>query len=187
MPRTPKVALLIETSRGYGRALLRGIVRYARLHGPWGFYVTPGDFAQVLPRMQSLGRHGHHRADRDAECGAGHSRLGFAGDCASTLPRSNCGPITPWPGSARLLLIRTGRGGLPPNTCSIAAFAIMRLSARAAVSGQIVAGRASAPESAKLVLSLMSTIRRGAGVIASGSASSQSWPAGWPSCPARSA
>src|SRR6185295_10022596 len=37
----PKVALLIETSRGYGRAMLRGIVRYARLHGPWSFYITP--------------------------------------------------------------------------------------------------------------------------------------------------
>jgi LacI family transcriptional regulator len=55
MARTPKVALLIETARGYGRDLLRGIVRYARLHGPWGFYVTPGDFAQVLPRMQLWG------------------------------------------------------------------------------------------------------------------------------------
>jgi LacI family transcriptional regulator len=55
MSRTPKVALLIETSRGYGRALLRGIVRYARLQGPWGFYVTPGDFEQVLPRMRSWG------------------------------------------------------------------------------------------------------------------------------------
>jgi LacI family transcriptional regulator len=55
MARTPKVALLIETARGYGRGLLRGIVRYARLHGPWGFYVTPGDFAQVLPRMRLWG------------------------------------------------------------------------------------------------------------------------------------
>src|SRR5271157_1379854 len=26
------------------------------------------------------GRYGHHRADRDALCGAGHSRLGIAGD-----------------------------------------------------------------------------------------------------------
>ena len=55
VPGTPKVALLIETSRGYGRALLRGIVRYSRLNGPWGFYVTPGDFEQVLPRMRSWG------------------------------------------------------------------------------------------------------------------------------------
>jgi LacI family transcriptional regulator len=51
----PKVALLIETSRGYGRAMLRGIVRYARLHGPWRFYVTPGDFAQALPQMHQWG------------------------------------------------------------------------------------------------------------------------------------
>ncbi|MCH5372931.1 MAG: DNA-binding transcriptional regulator [Planctomycetes bacterium] len=51
----PKVALLIETARGYGRQMLRGIVRYARLHGPWGFYVTPGDFEQALPKMRQWG------------------------------------------------------------------------------------------------------------------------------------
>jgi LacI family transcriptional regulator len=51
----PKVALLVETSRGYGRGLLRGVMRYARLHGPWGFYVTPGDFVQAMPRMRSWG------------------------------------------------------------------------------------------------------------------------------------
>ena len=51
----PKVALLIETSRGYGRAMLRGIVRYGRLHGPWRFYVTPGDFEQALPQMKQWG------------------------------------------------------------------------------------------------------------------------------------
>src|SRR3982751_4885123 len=55
MARTRKVALLVETARGYGRDLLRGIMRYARLHGPWGFYVTPGDFVQALPRMRSWG------------------------------------------------------------------------------------------------------------------------------------
>ena len=55
MTGTPKIALLIETARGYGRGLLRGIVRYGRLHGPWSFYVTPGDFAQALPRMRQWG------------------------------------------------------------------------------------------------------------------------------------
>lgn len=50
-----KVALLIETARGYGRGLLRGIVRYSRLHGPWSFYVTPGDFEQVVPKMRHWG------------------------------------------------------------------------------------------------------------------------------------
>jgi LacI family transcriptional regulator len=54
-PDSPRVALLIETSRGYGRGMLRGIVRYARLHGPWRFYLTPGDFAQALPQMRQWG------------------------------------------------------------------------------------------------------------------------------------
>jgi LacI family transcriptional regulator len=49
------VALLIETARAYGRGVLQGIVRYARLHGPWAFYVTPGDLQQVLPRMEDWG------------------------------------------------------------------------------------------------------------------------------------
>ncbi len=54
-PACARVALLIETSRGYGRGLLRGIVRYARLHGPWSFYITPGDFEQALPKMKLWG------------------------------------------------------------------------------------------------------------------------------------
>ena len=55
IPEIPKIALLIETSREYGRELLRGIVRYGHIHGPWGFYITPGDFSQVLPQMHSWG------------------------------------------------------------------------------------------------------------------------------------
>ena len=50
MNDTFHVALLIETSRGYGRDLTLGIARYAGLHGPWSFHVTPGDFKQQLPR-----------------------------------------------------------------------------------------------------------------------------------------
>lgn len=53
MAQIPRVALLIETSRGYGRALLRGIVHYASLHGPWEFFITPGDFDQTLPDMKA--------------------------------------------------------------------------------------------------------------------------------------
>jgi LacI family transcriptional regulator len=55
MSTIPKVALLVETARGYGRQVLHGIVRYARLHGPWAFYVTPGDFVQSLPQMEEWG------------------------------------------------------------------------------------------------------------------------------------
>jgi len=35
----PHVALLIETSRSYGRGLLRGVKRYVDEHGPWSMYV----------------------------------------------------------------------------------------------------------------------------------------------------
>lgn len=55
VPAIPKVALLVETSREYGRGLLRGIVRYASLHGPWTFHLSPGDFAQTLPQMLEWG------------------------------------------------------------------------------------------------------------------------------------
>ncbi len=54
-PNSPKVALLIETARGYGRGLLRGIAKYSRLHGPWQFHLTPGDFEQIIPKMHDWG------------------------------------------------------------------------------------------------------------------------------------
>jgi len=53
LPRIPEVALLLETSTEYGRGLLRGILRYSRLHGPWSLSVAPGHFDQVLPKARS--------------------------------------------------------------------------------------------------------------------------------------
>lgn len=41
MSKVPKVILLIEKSRAFGRGLLYGIVRYSNLHGPWLFYMEP--------------------------------------------------------------------------------------------------------------------------------------------------
>jgi len=41
MSKIPKVILLIEKSRAYGRGLLHGIVQYSNLHGPWLFYIKP--------------------------------------------------------------------------------------------------------------------------------------------------
>ena len=35
----PHVAILIETSRSYGRGLLRGVRRYISMHGPWSVFV----------------------------------------------------------------------------------------------------------------------------------------------------
>ena len=37
----PRVALLIETSREYGRGLLRGIAWYLRRHPQWSVYFHP--------------------------------------------------------------------------------------------------------------------------------------------------
>ncbi|MHC4553543.1 MAG: XylR family transcriptional regulator [Planctomycetota bacterium] len=42
MSQKPKVALLIETSRQFGRSFLYGVARYARTHEPWIFYREPG-------------------------------------------------------------------------------------------------------------------------------------------------
>jgi len=55
MPRTvvkrkrPKVALLIESSRAYGRGLLRGIRSYVQTHGPWSIYFEPHGLGEPLP------------------------------------------------------------------------------------------------------------------------------------------
>ena len=55
MAKQPKILLIIETSRIYGRKPLRGIAQYALLNGPWQierqapFYLqhsqTVGDFS----------------------------------------------------------------------------------------------------------------------------------------------
>ncbi|MGC9995129.1 MAG: DNA-binding transcriptional regulator [Terriglobia bacterium] len=49
----PQVALLLETSTEFGRGLLRGIVRYSHLHGPWSLCVAPGHLEQSLPKAKS--------------------------------------------------------------------------------------------------------------------------------------
>ena len=41
MNRIPKVAVLIESSRSFGRGLIEGVARYSRLHGPWLMYFEP--------------------------------------------------------------------------------------------------------------------------------------------------
>ncbi|MBP7950168.1 MAG: XylR family transcriptional regulator [Verrucomicrobiales bacterium] len=46
---TPRVALLVETSREYGRGLLRGIIRYQRKHGPWSITFQPHGLDEPPP------------------------------------------------------------------------------------------------------------------------------------------
>ncbi len=66
MFKRPSVALLIESSRAYGRGLLRGIAAYARLNGPWALFAqdrgnidpVPGWFSKwqgdgIIARVES--------------------------------------------------------------------------------------------------------------------------------------
>lgn len=45
-----KVALLIETSKAFGRGLLAGVGRYARLHPRWSIYVEERGLDDPIPR-----------------------------------------------------------------------------------------------------------------------------------------
>jgi LacI family transcriptional regulator len=51
---TRSVLLFVETSREFGRGLLHGIARYARLHGPWRVYRWTGALDSSLPEWKSL-------------------------------------------------------------------------------------------------------------------------------------
>ena len=44
-----KVAFLIESSRAYGRGLLRGAAAYARSHGPWSIYQHERSLGDAVP------------------------------------------------------------------------------------------------------------------------------------------
>ncbi len=53
-----QVILLLESSRGSGRALLRGFADYARHHGAWAFEWEPGGLNEIWPRLNKLDAHG---------------------------------------------------------------------------------------------------------------------------------
>src|SRR4051794_28544434 len=45
----PRVALLIESSRAFGRGLLLGIAQYVREHGPWSIFLQERSLGDVTP------------------------------------------------------------------------------------------------------------------------------------------
>ena len=45
----PRVALLIESSRNYGRGILRGIAKYVHLHGPWSCFTGERELHSGIP------------------------------------------------------------------------------------------------------------------------------------------
>jgi LacI family transcriptional regulator len=54
MSRIPKVLLLVESSRGSGRSLLRGIANYVHHQGPWSFYWEPVGLGKFWPKLKTL-------------------------------------------------------------------------------------------------------------------------------------
>ncbi len=51
MRKAPRVALLLQATRGFDRGLLTGIVRYAVLHGSWTFYRPPHSYLRAQWRF----------------------------------------------------------------------------------------------------------------------------------------
>lgn len=49
MPSSPRVAILIESSRAYGRGLLSGAAAYVRCHAPWAIYQHERGLADAVP------------------------------------------------------------------------------------------------------------------------------------------
>jgi len=51
MQKIPRVILLLETSRAFGRGILTGIAKYSKLHGPWTFYREPRSLKSSVPHL----------------------------------------------------------------------------------------------------------------------------------------
>ncbi|MDE3068750.1 MAG: DNA-binding transcriptional regulator [Verrucomicrobiota bacterium] len=52
--KIPTIALLIESSRASGRAMLCGIAKCAHHYGPWSFYWEPGGLEKAWPKLKAL-------------------------------------------------------------------------------------------------------------------------------------
>ncbi len=63
MKPQPKIILLIPSAREYDRGVLRGIVEYAHIHGPWTFYEEPPAYLNPPGQKQRLVRMKGWRAD----------------------------------------------------------------------------------------------------------------------------
>ena len=56
--KSPHVAVLVDTSTGWGRRLIRGVIRYSDKHGPWHLTVQPCGQADYLPLPHGWAGHG---------------------------------------------------------------------------------------------------------------------------------
>ena len=44
----PHIAVLVDTSTGWGRRIIQGIINYAKVHGPWDIWIRPKGQSQEL-------------------------------------------------------------------------------------------------------------------------------------------
>lgn len=58
MSKVYRVTILVDTTSSFGRGIVRGILKYARIHGPWSFYTQLGWKERGLPRLKDWGAHG---------------------------------------------------------------------------------------------------------------------------------
>ena len=54
MKRIPKVILLVPANQEYNRGVLRGIMKYVQINGPWLFLEEPPEYLQTLNLRQRL-------------------------------------------------------------------------------------------------------------------------------------
>jgi LacI family transcriptional regulator len=54
LSKIPTIALLVESSRASGRAMLCGIAKCAHHYGPWAFYWEPGGLETAWPKLKAL-------------------------------------------------------------------------------------------------------------------------------------
>jgi LacI family transcriptional regulator len=73
MPDVPRVVLLLSHHAGYDRGILQGIVRYARIHGPWNLYLAGVEPGLPLPEMETFS--GGRSKTTDPACEAPQMRL----------------------------------------------------------------------------------------------------------------
>lgn len=55
MAECPRVVLLLYPYAEYDRCVLQGIARYARIHGPWVFYLAGEEAGLPMPGMEAIG------------------------------------------------------------------------------------------------------------------------------------
>ena len=109
-----KIAVLVESSRGYGRSLLQGITAYVREHGPWTVDIHERRLYDAAPNGCAAGkataswpRIASPKFARQIALAAAHGGPGRAAP-PSGRPGHHYRPSRPWPGWPPIICSRSG-------------------------------------------------------------------------------